>query len=155
MDPYEIIKIAIINYDLITINMLPYFNRYKSTIYNDIIADTERNMIKLYDINTDKEVYKGHYEYIGKYINNTFLWAWADPALLKNQSYIARMMLNYALDIDVKDYFIKGVLLQSIYHKCSKIQLELIISLSLYLTKKKGYFNVDGSIIFLLDPIAK
>ena len=95
-------------------------------------------------------LFKAECEYIGIAYTNVdkdilWVWAWANPQISKNHTLLSRKLLQYGLDINPSnnniDIFLKSILTNS-RMKLSAIELELIISLSLYISKKEGVLKI-------------
>jgi hypothetical protein len=115
-------------------------------------SDIIRPIIQFNDKN-DKLLFKAEYEIIGteypnlKKNNVLWVWGWAHPQLNKNQTLLSRELLKYGLDIpksdDYMDMFLKSILTNS-RMKLHTVEKELVIALSLYLTKKEGIIKIDA-----------
>ena len=122
----------------------PFFNNvYDSkTIQND--KDMERNKILFYNKKNDV-ILESEYEIIGLFYKkyNLWSWGWAIPSLKKNETYIIKKLLNYALDIDIsrtnnKSFgFIKTELINSRSKITDELQLHIHLALASYLSKNK------------------
>jgi hypothetical protein len=114
------------------------------TINND--KDMEKSKIIFYDKN-NKKLLESEYEIAGIFYKkyNTWIWGWALPNINKNLIMISRKLLNYALDIDLKQSdqfkFIKTELITSRSKITSQLQLDIYLSLISYLSKKKFIYK--------------
>jgi hypothetical protein len=99
--------------------------------------DLEHNVIIFYD--KDKKVLlKSRYEIFGIYMNriNTWAWAWSIPFFKKNMTYISRKILNYGVELDPDNGFLKTELINSRYRITSPIQLDIHSAVASYLSKQ-------------------
>lgn len=128
--------------------------------------DLESNTITYFD--DDKNViFRTHFEAVGLYSNKYKLWnwSWSNVILGKNETYIAKKILNYGLDLD-SNYFLKAELVTSRFRVTNKIQLDLHVAIASYLSKKvifkyryykdkvdKDNKNYTDFYIFILDAI--
>lgn len=98
--------------------------------------DLEHSMIYLYDKNK-KEVFKSRYEIIGIFTNfsKTWTWAWSIPHLYKNMAYTSRKILNYGLDLDPNERFLKSELVTSRFRITNSVQTDLHVAIASYLSK--------------------
>ena len=114
------------------------------TINND--KDMEKSKIIFYDKN-EKRLLESEYEIAGIFYKkyNTWVWGWALPNINKNLIMISRKLLNYALDIDLKQTdqfkYIKTELITSRSKITNKLQLEIYLRLISYLSKKKFIYK--------------
>lgn len=129
-------------------NALSYYDankeKYKKIFLNDeyfkIIKnklDNEHNTIILYDENK-KEIYKSRYEIIGIYDfpNSLWTWGWSIVDLRKNTTTIIRKVLQYGLELDPEDNFIKIELINSRFRVSTRTQLDIHLAIASYLSKK-------------------
>lgn len=111
--------------------------------------DMNRPIIEFKDKNGNI-LFKVKYEILSiEYeINNETLWvwAWAHPKLEKNKTLLCRNLLKYGLDItnttDYIDIFLKSILTNSRLN-VNKLESDLLLALSLYMTKQKGILTID------------
>jgi len=154
MDNNYIIKNAYSYFDFKSRENIKINNFNKINKWNEISEgnDTNRSINQFKDIN-DNILFKAEYEIIGTEYpdlknNNDVLWVWgwAHPQLNKNQTLLSRELLKYGLDIPKSDnymnMFLKSILTNS-RMKLSYTEKELVIALSLYLTKKEGIIKID------------
>ena len=147
------------NYEL----NIDFFNKINDIrIENKSDNDMDRNIIKFYDKN-NKLLRKYKYEIIGIYKENQNLWqwAWANSELPKNLNFLSRKILNYGLDLDTKQTFLKTELITSTFKLSSDIQLDIHIAIASYLSKipliyeLKNYFvkKKEHIYLFLIEDI--
>ena len=107
--------------------------------------DMERNKIIFYD-KDKKKMFSSEYEIIGLYDKNYELWSWAWSIvhLNKNEVFLSRQLLNYGLDLDKTEQFLKTELITSRFRIQDPIQLEMHISLCSYLSKKPLTFRCES-----------
>ena len=135
---------------------------YKTNIENTSNNDMERNIIKFYDEN-NKLLREYKYEIIGIYkeSQNLWQWAWANSELPKNKNFLSRKILNYGLDLDTKQTFLKTELITSTFKLSSDIQLDIHIAIASYLSKipliykLKNYFEKkkEDYYLFLVERV--
>jgi hypothetical protein len=101
--------------------------------------------ITFYNNNNDKIV-EYNYEVLGKYNynENVWVWGWSIPYLNKEKINISKNILLYGINIQ-KPQYIKDILITSHNKLTNEIQLEIFLSIGLYLSKKKIYYkcNID------------
>lgn len=119
--------------------------KFKNVEYIRIIqqkGDMERNIIKMFD-KDDNEIITSKFEYIGVFVDKhkSWVWAWAFPTLRKNETYIAKKILNYGLNLSENNNLLKSELITSRFVITSPIQLELHVALATYLSKTKSVFE--------------
>jgi hypothetical protein len=136
-------------------NSLEYFDINKSkyeivfkNVYGiDFIIssnDVEPNYILFLDKNNG-ELFRSRYEIIGVYYEDYKLWTWgwAMPNLNKNITRIIRKLLNYGIDLESSENYLKSELITSRFTINNPIQLEIHLALSMYLTKYPCIYSID------------
>lgn len=116
--------------------------KHYSMIQDD--KDTGHNTIIFYD-KYNNELLRSTYEIMGIYTNfsNTWAWAWADPLLQKNKTYISKKILNYGLNIESpNEIFLKTELITSRFRIVIDVQLEVHIAIASYISKTPLIFNM-------------
>ena len=139
--------------DLVT-NALEYFDKNNENNHNlfksinyckfvDADRDLEYNKIIFYD-KDKKEIFISRYENIGIYESNTQLWqwAWSIPTLKNNSTNIVRKILKYGTELDINSLFVKNELITSKFNLNDPLQLEIVLSLSAYLSKKHLIYGI-------------
>lgn len=114
-------------------------------------TDSKRPIIEFLD-KDNKPIFKSEYEILSILypFNEDLLcvWGWAHPQIDKNKTLLSRELLKYGLDItDKNDYtsmFLKTLFTNSRL-KLSRIEVELLKAISLYLTKKEGIINISAN----------
>lgn len=98
--------------------------------------DTDRNIINMYD-KDNKLLFSYKYELIGVFygISNTWSWGWSLPRFTKNTVYTSRKILEYGLDLDNDNVFLKTELVTSRFKISNPIQLDLHLAIASYLSK--------------------
>lgn len=98
--------------------------------------DMTHNIIKFFDKNKT-EIYKSRYEIIGLYNTdvNTWTWSWALPNFKKNNTGIARKLLNYGLMLDPSAKYLKTELITSRFRVADFVQLDIHIAIASYMSK--------------------
>jgi hypothetical protein len=111
--------------------------------------DLSKNKLIFYDKNNTK-IMTSTYEKIGKYqvdtINNInkvgkWTWAWADSQNTKNEIYISKDILNYAINsTEIEE--IKDKLIMSSFLINNYMSVIIFIAIALYLSKKKYIIKI-------------
>lgn len=109
--------------------------KYIKFLPND--KDIEHTKVILYD-KDNNQLLESRYEILGTYvpINNVWVWGWAIPTLYKNRTFIVRKILNYGIELDPNEKFLKSELITSRFRVSSSIQLDMHASIASYLSKK-------------------
>jgi hypothetical protein len=109
--------------------------------------DMERNIIKLFD-NNDNIILESKYELIGMLTNKLkiWMWAWSNPKIHKNNTYISKKILNYGLNLSQNELILKTKLITSRFIITSPIQIQINIALATYLSKTSSFYE------FMIDP---
>jgi len=117
--------------------------RLKYIEFIDSEKDFEHNQIILYDDEFNKLI-KSKYEYIGSYDSNTMIWswAWAIPTMKKKNTTILRKILNYGVELEPTNNFLKTELITSRFRVTNKIQLDIYSAIVSYLSKKPQIIKV-------------
>jgi hypothetical protein len=157
-------------------NSLEYYDKYMeeyqyvlNKIYYckfiDSDKDLEYNKIIFY--NKDKEeLFTTRYENIGIYqdINKLWSWAWSISTLKKNTTNIIRKILTYGTELDSDSLFIKNELITSKFKITHETQIDIILAISAYLSKKTFIYglklydprNIDSQgYVNLMDPLVE
>jgi len=123
-----------------------FINKNVKEIYND-----DKNKITF---KYDNIIEKYDTEILGLFdeTSNTWIWSWsiANDIIKKNQTIIAKKLLNYGLDIEINNdkeidkTYIKSILTTSRIHIKNYSNLSFILSLSTYLIKNKikGFYYI-------------
>jgi hypothetical protein len=131
----------------------------------DSDKDLEYNKIIFY--NKDKEeLFTTRYENIGIYqdINKLWSWAWSISTLKKNTTNIIRKILTYGTELDSDSLFIKNELITSKFKITHETQIDIILAISAYLSKKTFIYglklydprNIDSQgYVNLMDPLVE
>ena len=98
--------------------------------------DMANNIIVFYDKNKN-EIFKSRYEIIGLYNSdvNTWTWSWAIPTFKKNNTGIARKLLNYGLMLDPSVKYLKTELITSRFRVADLVQLDIHVAIASYISK--------------------
>jgi hypothetical protein len=144
----NIVKVNLTPDIILVKEALEYFdsNQYKQDIivkrlkyieFIDSEKDFEHNQIVLYDDKFNK-LDKAKYEYIGSYDSTTMIWswAWAIPSMKKKNTTIIRKILNYGVELEPTNNFLKTELITSRFRVTNKIQLDIYSAIVSYLSKK-------------------
>jgi len=150
----NIVKVNLIPDIILVKEALEYFdsNQYKldelirKLKYIEFIEsekDFEHNQIVLYDDNFNK-LDKTKYEYIGTYDSSTLIWswAWAIPTMKKKNTTILRKILNYGIELEPTNNFLKTELITSRFRVTNKIQLDIYSAIVSYLSKKPRIIKI-------------
>jgi hypothetical protein len=105
--------------------------------------DFEHNEIILYDIEANK-LDKAKYEYIGTFDSSTSIWSWAwsIPTMRKKNTTILRKILNYGIELEPTNNFLKTELITSRFRVTNKIQLDIYSAIVSYLSKKPRVIKI-------------
>jgi hypothetical protein len=153
-DEKNIVKVNLTPDVILVKEALEYFdsNQYKQddivrklryVEYIDSDKDFEHNQIVLYDDNLNK-LEKSRYEYIGTYDSTTMIWswAWAIPTMKKKNTTILRKILNYGIELEPTNNFLKTELITSRFRVTNKIQLDIYSAIVSYLSKKPRIIRI-------------
>lgn len=150
----EIVTKALEYYDNNNEVYKKFFKNTNLTLFTAATGDMQHSKLTFFDKN-DEKFFESRCEVIGYFedYSKIWMWAWANPSLLKNNSYISRKVLYYALDLDPQtdDVFIKKELLKSESEVTDLIQIDIRVAISSYLTKipliymeTSYYIDIDG-----------
>jgi hypothetical protein len=134
---FNTIKAAIEEHDIYENKIL---NFLKKIHYIKLINDPNLTpRIKLYDSDKNLLLDSG-FENVGifKQKNNTWVWAWSMNSINNNQNFISRNILTYSFKLksDIpSEFLIKSILLDSKHIIKNKLQLEILLAISSYLSK--------------------
>lgn len=107
------------------------YPKFTSVKFIDHSSDTVKNEII---INNDKYTYS----VLGRFDSSTNFWEWGwSYETIKNKTYDTRGFLNFGLD--VPDTIIKNILINSKIKITEKINLDIILALSLMLLYSVNY----------------
>lgn len=134
---FNTIKAAIEEHDIYEYKIL----NFKKKIHF-IKIENNTNLtpkIKLFDSNKNL-LLESAYEHVGIYKqkNNTWIWAWSMNAINNNQNFISRNILSYSFKLRSEinsEFLLKSILLDSKHLIKNKLQLEILLALSSYLSK--------------------
>jgi hypothetical protein len=134
---FNTIKTAIEEHDIFeykTINFLKKIEYYK--IENDPNLTPK---IKFFDSNKNL-LLDSSFENIGIYRQKTNIWqwGWSMSSINNNQNSISRNILLYSFKLKSEidsEYLLKSILLDSKYKIKNKLQLEILLAISSYLSK--------------------
>ena len=134
---YNTIKTAIEEHDLYEYKILNFLKKIEYfKIQND------RNLtprIKLFDSNKNL-LLESSFENVGifKQKNNIWQWGWSMNSINNNQNFISRNILTYSFKLKTEipsEYLLKAILLESKHFIKNKLQLEILLAISSYLSK--------------------
>jgi hypothetical protein len=153
-DEKNIVKVNLTPDIIMLKEALEYFdtNQYKLVDINNKIRyiefiesdkDFEHNEIVLYDEDFNK-INISKYEYIGTYDSTTSIWSWAwsIPTMKKKNTTIIRKILNYGVELEPTNNFLKTELITSRFRVTNKIQLDIYSAIVSYLSKKPSIIKI-------------
>jgi hypothetical protein len=123
-----------------------YKNVLKKVQYKQIISDDKddgaHNIIVFYD-SDKKELFRSRYEIIGIYQKSSkiWIWAWAMPLIYKKSTNLIRRIWNYGATLGINDTYLKTELVTSRFRVIDPIQIEIHISIAMYLSKVKTIYE--------------
>ena len=146
---FNTIKTAIEEHDIYEYKILNFLKKIEYIKFTNNLNLTPR--IKLFDSNKNL-LLDSSYENVGIYKqkNNTWIWAWSMNSINNNQNFISRNILSYSFKLrtDIpSEFLLKSILLESKHLIKNKLQLEILLALSSYLSK----FHFILKIPILLD----
>lgn len=120
------------------------FGNYK--YYKLGVNKTEMDDIMLYDDNK-KIIVKSKIQLLAVYMPNIKLWKWGWSLIMnKKNIYASRKILQYVLDIDdLNKIFLREPLLNSNITINNKLELDMLIAMSSYITKQNcimGFYSI-------------
>ena len=115
-------------------------------------TDLERPVMEFRDKNNNK-LFSAEYELLSieYYLNNEtiWIWSWAHPQIEKNKTLICRELLSYGLDLINNENDEFGLLTKNLLTnsriRVNLVETELIVALSLYLSKKEIIISLDDN----------
>jgi len=134
---YNTIKTAIEEHDIYEYKILNFFKKIEYFKINNDRNLTPR--IKLFDSNKNL-LLESSFENVGifKQKNNIWQWGWSMNSINNNQNFISRNILSYSFKLksDIpSEYLLKSILLDSKHTIKNKLQLEILLAISSYLSK--------------------
>jgi hypothetical protein len=141
---FNTIKAAIEEHDLYEYKTINFLKKVHYLQINNNPNLTPR--IKLFDSDKNLLLESG-FENIGIYKqkNNTWQWGWSMDSINNNQNSISRNILAYSfkLKTDIhSEFLLKSILLDSKHKIKNKLQLEILLALSSYLSKFHFIFKL-------------
>ena len=163
MSNYDIIPEALEYYDKFKLKNRSIINEIDRVELKENSNDIEDNHIIFYNKN-NKIIKEAPYEVMSIYDkeNKIWIWAWADCNLYKNQTKICRKLLEYSLNIDIREkneesrdqlIFIKSNFITSRLYIESNNQLDINIALACYLSKSNFIYKYqlnDNPLIYYM-----
>jgi hypothetical protein len=100
-------------------------------------SDMKRDSVIFYD-HDHNILLKSDFESLGFYYNKykLWLWGWANPGLLSNNTYLCKKILQYGLELRLSRVDLKYQLITSRMFIRDKNQLDVHLAVSAYLIKK-------------------
>jgi hypothetical protein len=100
-------------------------------------SDMKRDKVIFYDDDRN-EILRSEFESLGFYYNkySLWLWGWANPGLLNNNTYLCKKILQYGLDLRLSRIDLKYQLITSRMFIRDRNQLDVHLAVSAYLIKK-------------------
>jgi hypothetical protein len=150
MDKY-LISNALEYFDMNNEKYNGIFNGAKYITYIFSTEDTGYNYIVFYDKNK-KELFRSRYEIVALYYkkNNIWVWGWSVVKADKTLTFTIRKLLNYGIDLDSNESFLKSELVTSRFRIGNEIQMDIHLSIASYLSKNpiiyKTVFQDQGII---------
>ena len=136
------------------INALNYYDKnyeqtkniFKNVKYYSFIiskSDLEHSRIIFYDTNK-KKLFESRYEVISVFLPKVdiWIWGWATPRILKNQSGLIKKVLNYGLDLDKNYTSLKLLLTTSRLKVDNMVQLDINTAIASYISKSKTVLGI-------------
>lgn len=145
MKSEDVIKNALDYFDLKNDKYKNIFSKFRKHEVKYSHTDITNSYIKFFDENNNLKV-KSNVQLIANYYpnENLFVWAWGIPEIEKNLNYLSRKILSYGLDIhEDENYYLKSLLINSRLYIRNIDELYILLSLSLYLTKKDFFIIAD------------
>lgn len=138
----DIVKDALEYYDANEMIYSNKFNDVKYLKFENSENDIEHNKIIMFD-KDKKQLYKLKYEIIGSLISDTniWMWGWSMPSFTKNMTTTIRKIINYGMELDTSQVFLKTELITSRFRITDPIQIEVHTAIASYLSKKPVIFS--------------
>ena len=142
---FNTIKAAMEEHDIYQYKIINFLKKIEYLKINNINLNITPR-IKFYDINKNL-LFESGYEILGKYNqkNSTWYWGWSILSINNNQNFISRNILNYSFKLNFdtqQEVLLKSILLQSRHLIKNKMQLEILLAISSYLSKFQFIFKV-------------
>jgi len=134
-------------YDLNKIKYKQFFKKIKNYSFENSTNDNNKSIINFID--SENNVFEqSNYEILGYYVSKkqSWIWSWFVFDIHKNQTELARQILNYGLNLDQLENnsflnFIRLYLLSASFN-ANEYLVELIVAVSLYITKKGTIYKI-------------
>lgn len=141
---FNTIKTAIEEHDIYEYKIINFIKKIE---YFKI--DNKKNLtprIKFFDSDKNLLLESG-FENVGvfKQKNNTWQWGWSMNAINNNQNFISRNILLYSFKLKSEihsEFLLKSILIESRLKIKNKLQLEILLALSSYLSKFHFIFKL-------------
>jgi hypothetical protein len=142
---FNAIKTAIEEHDIYEYKIIDFLKKIefiKIENYNQNLTPK----IKFFD-EKKKLLLESGFENVGvfKQKNNIWHWAWSMNAINNNQNFISRNILSYSFKLKSEvpsEFLLKSILLDSKIVIKNKLQLEILLALSSYLSKLHFIFKL-------------
>lgn len=143
MQSKDLVTNALRYYDKNQEKYMNLLRKAKYYTYEINRQDLQHSSIIFYDKNK-KEILKSRYEFVGIYNPNVsvWIWGWAIPSLMKNQINLIKKVLNYGIELDDESIFLKSELITSRFKIVNKLQLDMHIAISSYISKEPFIISV-------------
>jgi hypothetical protein len=154
----KLIELSLIYYDT---QKEKYKKYYKNNITLNLINEDNNLNLPFFNLkNKDKILLEGNFNIIGHFNKGThkFIWGWyitfksKKNDLIKNNTYYVKQIINYILDLNINDKkYIKErkiynillwYFLNPIVSISNPTQLEIILALTLYITKSDMIYKI-------------
>jgi hypothetical protein len=141
---FNTIKAAIEEYDIYEYKIINFLKKIEYFKIENNKNLTPR--IKFFDLDK-KLLLESGFENVGvfKQKNNTWQWGWSMNSINNNQNFISRNILSYSFKLKYEipsEFLLKSILLDSRYVIKNKLQLEILLALSSYLSKFHFIFKL-------------
>jgi hypothetical protein len=141
---FNTIKTAIEEHDIYEYKIIDFLKKIEYLKFDNFFNLTPR--VKLFDSNK-KLLLDSAFENIGifKQKNSIWQWGWSMNAINNNQNFISRNILSYSFKLksDIpSEFLLKSILLDSKHKIKNKLQLEILLALSSYLSKFHFIFKL-------------
>lgn len=129
----------------------PQIQKLLNQIDNIIIVNNYPTSNRLFFKNSHDEILlESRFETLSMVIPQikTWMWAWALPSAELNENLISRKILEYAFTLSAKnDYLLKSILINSKTVIENRLQLDMYLGLSAFLSKKPFIFKLYKRLI--------
>lgn len=133
----NILTNALVYYDNNTEKYSKFYDKAKYYRIITAASDGDYNILVFYDKNKT-EFFRSQYETLGGYLGELKLWVWGWSLEDRKKQYLtAKKLLNYGLDLDNDNWFLKKELITPRFRIPSVFQLDLHVSIASYISKRQ------------------